>query len=211
MYKRMIAATTAMLLAGSASAATLINGSFETSTLDPGVFTTVDSPSTIIDGWTVTSGSIDYIGNYWVASDGNRSIDLAGNAIGSIAQSFDTIIGQSYTASFDLSANPDGGAVARNLLVSIDGGGPLLFTHPGGNSNGAMNWLNNSFTFTATNASTNLAFATDGSSNGFYGAALDNVLLSAVPEPAAWAMMIGGFAIVGGTVRRRRRSSTALA
>jgi len=28
--------------------------------------------------------------------------------------------------------------------------------------------------------------------------------LAAVPEPAAWSMMLGGFALVGGTLRRRR-------
>jgi hypothetical protein len=27
--------------------------------------------------------------------------------------------------------------------------------------------------------------------------------IDAVPEPASWAMMIGGFAIAGGVVRRR--------
>jgi hypothetical protein len=38
--------------------------------------------------------------------------------------------------------------------------------------------------------------------------ALDNVVLNAgaVPEPATWTMMIGGFGIVGGAMRRRRIS-----
>lgn len=211
MYTRITAATAALLLAGSASAATLINGSFEMSSVDPGVFTTIDSPSTAIDGWTVTSGSIDYIGTYWAASQGIRSIDLAGNAIGSIAQSFDTVIGQSYTVSFDMAANPDGGTAPRNLLVSIDGGGPLIFTHPADGSLGAMNWQANSFTFVATGTSTNLAFSADDSSAGFYGATLDNVLVSVVPEPAMWAMMIGGFAVIGGAIRRRRRTAVSLA
>lgn len=31
--------------------------------------------------------------------------------------------------------------------------------------------------------------------------------VAAVPEPASWAMMIGGFGIVGGAMRRRRRMS----
>lgn len=34
---------------------------------------------------------------------------------------------------------------------------------------------------------------------------------AAVPEPAAWAMMIGGFGVVGGSLRRRRSVSTRLA
>ncbi len=32
-----------------------------------------------------------------------------------------------------------------------------------------------------------------------------NVLTGAVPEPATWALMIGGFGLVGATARRRRR------
>jgi len=31
-----------------------------------------------------------------------------------------------------------------------------------------------------------------------------------VPEPATWAMMIGGFAMVGGVIRRKRRSTTVV-
>ena len=32
-----------------------------------------------------------------------------------------------------------------------------------------------------------------------------------VPEPAAWAMMIGGFGLVGGTLRRRQRTTVTFA
>ncbi len=33
---------------------------------------------------------------------------------------------------------------------------------------------------------------------------------NAVPEPASWAMMIGGFGLIGGTMRRRRRAAAAI-
>ena len=36
--------------------------------------------------------------------------------------------------------------------------------------------------------------------------AAEEIALAAVPEPASWAMMIGGFAVVGGAMRRRRVS-----
>lgn len=39
-------------------------------------------------------------------------------------------------------------------------------------------------------------------SSGDIGATLN---ITAVPEPASWALMIGGFALVGGAVRRRQR------
>ncbi len=32
-----------------------------------------------------------------------------------------------------------------------------------------------------------------------------NPVTGAVPEPATWAMMIGGFGMVGGAMRRTRR------
>ncbi len=40
---------------------------------------------------------------------------------------------------------------------------------------------------------------------------VDNIAFSsAVPEPASWAMMIGGFGLVGGAMRRRPRHSTTV-
>jgi hypothetical protein len=38
-----------------------------------------------------------------------------------------------------------------------------------------------------------------------------NANLSAVPEPAAWAMMIAGLAMIGGLLRSRRQTGSALA
>ena len=42
------------------------------------------------------------------------------------------------------------------------------------------------------------------SSNGSRILELDAVGIAAVPEPATWAMMIGGFGMLGGTLRRRQ-------
>lgn len=39
---------------------------------------------------------------------------------------------------------------------------------------------------------------------GSYGGNLTFTPAAAIPEPAAWAMMIGGFGVVGATMRRRR-------
>lgn len=38
----------------------------------------------------------------------------------------------------------------------------------------------------------------------------DNLSTAAVPEPAAWALLIGGFALTGATLRRRGRAVRAL-
>ncbi|NJC34910.1 hypothetical protein GGR88_002424 [Sphingomonas jejuensis] len=39
---------------------------------------------------------------------------------------------------------------------------------------------------------------------------IDDLAVSAVPEPATWAMMIGGFGLVGGAMRRRRSVGTTV-
>jgi choice-of-anchor C domain-containing protein len=193
-------------------AATLItNGSFELGNTS-GAFSTVTAGGTDITGWTVDSGSVDYISSYWAAADGIRSIDIAGSAIGSLSQSFATTAGQSYSVSFDLSSNPDLSG-PRDLLVSIDGGAPSVFTHPGatGKDAAGMNWTAQSFTFLAGGPSTTITITTNGTAQGVFGAALDNVAAIAVPEPAAWALMLAGFGLVGGAMRRRQRSRTVLA
>ncbi len=53
----------------------------------------------------------------------------------------------------------------------------------------------------------------DGAGSDNIGVIIDNVVLSTptVPEPASWAMMIAGFGLVGGAMRRRTRVSFATA
>src|SRR5258706_10464977 len=68
-----------MSLAGSTFAVTgITNGSFEDGTPSANPFDTVLAGDPAIAPWTVDSGSIDWIGSYWPASDGLRSIDLNG-------------------------------------------------------------------------------------------------------------------------------------
>jgi hypothetical protein len=49
------------------------------------------------------------------------------------------------------------------------------------------------------------------SSNQISDFAPDNALLSSVPEPSVWAMMIAGLVMVGGAMRLRRRQPRAVA
>ncbi len=202
----------ALAITSPAFSATLItNGSFELGNTS-GAFSTASAGSTDITGWTVDAGSVDYISSYWAASDGVRSIDIAGSAIGALSQSFATTAGKSYLVSFDLSSNPDLSA-PRDLLVSIDGGAPSIFTHPGatGKDAAGMNWTSQSFTFLAAGPTSTITFTTNGTAQGFFGPALDNVVAAVVPEPAAWALMLAGFGLVGGAMRRRGSSRSVLA
>ncbi len=53
-----------------------------------------------------------------------------------------------------------------------------------------------------TSGTMQLAFWTTSADN--IGPILDNVLVTQVPEPATWAMLIAGFGLVGAAARRRR-------
>lgn len=200
-------ASTVALGATSANATvSIVNGSFEAASFDPGTFTTLGMGSTAITGWVVGGLGVDYIGSYWQAADGNRSIDLSGNDKGSISQMLTGLtIGQLYSVTFALAGNPDGGGSTKVAVASDGGSQSSVFNFlQGGNTKTNMGWVDQTFNFTATGTSANLTFSA--TQNDAYGPALDNVRISGgVPEPAVWMMMIAGFGLVGATLRRDRR------
>ena len=104
------------VLCGAAHAAPFQNGSFETGPT-PGGYVTLTAGDTQITGWTVTGNSVDYIGSYWPAADGSRSLDLSGNAAGGVAQAFDTVAGHTYRVGFALAGNPDCAPTVKTVQV----------------------------------------------------------------------------------------------
>jgi hypothetical protein len=47
--------------------------------------------------------------------------------------------------------------------------------------------------------------------SGYMGGTFNYAIKDAVPEPASWALMLGGFGLVGGVMRGQRKSTRALA
>ena len=152
---------------------TVSNGSFESGT-DPGVFTLVEVGDTNIDFWSVDSGSVDYVGTYWTASDGARSIDLNGDDPGEISQTIATVAGNDYVVLFDMSRNPvDDKTVSMDVSAAND---TSSYTYNTSNTTLDMKWEEKSFSFTATAATTTLTFDSTTSDGGqSIGPALDNV------------------------------------
>lgn len=67
----------------------------------------------------------------------------------------------------------------------------------------SMLLLGGSHTLTVTY---DIAAASTGTPAGYSGTLTLSPLSGAVPEPASWALMLGGFGLVGGTMRSRRRA-----
>jgi choice-of-anchor C domain-containing protein len=209
-----MAATLALAGAAQASSNLVTNGSFEAGSPQPGNggFATLGAGSTAMAGWTVTGDSVDWINGYWQASDGTHSVDLNGLGVGGVSQTITTVAGQTYLLTFDLSGNPDSAIATRTLQVTAgDASDPFAFAM-GGNSHGAMGWLGQSLTFKALSNSTTINFASTSGDNCCWGPVLDNVSVSAmggVPEPATWALMLGGFSLAGVALRRRSLATVA--
>lgn len=207
-----VAAFISAVSPASASVNLLTNGSFETGTYVNGGsnFETLFGGSNAINGWVVNSGSIDWINTYWGAGAGNFSVDMSGNGAGSISQSFNSTVGQTYNVSFMLGGNPDGGPTVKSIDVFINGELHTFTFDTTGVSKNAMGWQTFSFNFTSNTAIQNLTFASSGESP--WGPAIDNVSVSAVPEASTWMMMLIGFAGIGFiTYRRARKLPVAFA
>jgi choice-of-anchor C domain-containing protein len=174
-----IAVLASLVLAGSALAAFAgaTNGSFETGSSDPGSSVQLNAVSTAITGWTITTGSVDWIGTYWTAQSGARSLDLSGGGAGAISQTLATKIGKNYDVSFYLAGNPVAAPAVKTLTVSVTGGALVTYTFDTtGRSVGSMGWTAKSYSFVATSTSTVLTFTSLTNTNA--GPALDNVVVT---------------------------------
>jgi choice-of-anchor C domain-containing protein len=166
------------------------------------------------DGWSIGGGGIDYIGSYWAPAGGTHSIDLNALTAGSIFQTISTVVGQAYEVSFDLAGNPDSAPVVKLAIADATGlpGAAYLFDTTGKTKTN-MGWTQLTYDFTADSTSTTLTFS-NSNQTGFktpYGAALDNISISAVPEPATWAVMLIGFGGLGAAMRSRRSRRAVVA
>ena len=166
----------ALALSGGALAFTgVVNGSFEDGVYSGGAGRhTLTAGATALTGWTI-AGSVGWIGTYWQPADGSKSIDVNGDAAGSISQSFATTVGKTYVVRFRLSGDP-GSAGVKTLTVAATGTASANYTFDTtviGNTLADMKWQSKTYSFVATVASTTLTFSSP--TAGVFGPALDRV------------------------------------
>lgn len=198
-----------LVLGGTAQAQALVNGGFE---LPSGTaYASLPGNSTVIAGWKTVNNGVEWFNPsayYGIgsANEGAMVVDLANYVYtgGGIAQSFATVVGQTYNLSFSLGTHQlygrDGTA---HFDVSVAGnsiGYDIVNASP------VIAWSPKSLSFLATNALTTLTFSNN-QNPYLHFAYLDGVSVSAVPEPESYALLLAGLAMVGVLARRRLAST----
>ena len=139
-------------------------------------------------GWTETNSCCYY-------SDGDGFHEGAVGDSGYLSQTFADMIGGSLTLDFDY------GGGSNYQYVIFNG-----LTVPGSYVANPSGYQHYTFSLGAGSGSDTLTFAgrNDPSYNTL--AHVSVTQTAAVPEPASWALMLGGFGAIGGAMRSRRKT-----
>ena len=232
-----IAAAASLALGSAAQAANLVvNGDFTQLSNGVGQF----DLNTTATGWSGNNG-YNFVmslanqptpGRYgnltlWDAADGgantwNGSAAGSGNfaaldgdfEVQKITQTIHGLtVGDQYNLDFNYAfAQQHGynGATLQNLTVALGGQSSTTSTFSVAN-HGFTGWQSWGGVFTATSSSETLSFLAHGNLPVPPFALVSNVSLTAVPEPATWALTILGIAGLGAALRLRRRQGLAVA
>lgn len=212
------AAVSGAALAGSAAHATqlLTDGSFEDPAIGGGNYTypgqsdgTIPQIGATQGGWTfdgaaivgATGGNAWYGGSAPAGQDGDQFAALQG--LSTISQTF-TMMGSTLNLSWIAAGRPFMGCCNgdQNYNVTLNGASLGSFSTFSGEAFTAQSLVVGGLT---DGASYTLAF--QGAVNGDQTAFIDQVSATgAVPEPAAWALMIVGFGGAGALLRGKRRT-----
>jgi len=173
-------------------------------------FGTISSGGTLASGaWTVTTGSVDEINDYWQAPTlGGGSVDLDGFfQRGGILQVIAPSAGN-YRLTFFMSGNPDGGSPLKGLTASAGLTSQDFFYTTGSNSHGNMQYAFESMLFSTAGGNIDLSFTSLDAANSAFGAAIGGVSVTAVPEPLTLSLFGAGIAGIAG-LRRRKKAAQA--
>lgn len=189
-------------------ATTLIDGSFETKGATTPVtdycydgFATGGGPACAASPWqgggVIISASVPWGGT--AAVDGTYYGFVQSTE--TLSQTFSATSTTGLVATW-LDANRTNNGGIQSYTVSVTHGVNVFNLGTFSGTAGQFNAKSSSAFGVTAGESYTLSFT--GLSNEDRTAFIDNVSLTAVPEPTAWAMLIAGFGLVGGAARRRR-------
>lgn len=186
----------------------IVNGSFESPAIASGDLAFLSTfPGPDLSGWFTPAVEVrnNLVG---AAQEGSNFVELDVSSNSWIAQSFATTAGQAYNLSFWYSPRAGVASSSNGISAFLNGDEEVTLSGNGTNHNGNV-WANFNTTFIAGPGSvTSLAFLAVGTSDGL-GGSLDNVSVTAVPEPETYALLLGGLALVGFSARRRSEKPKA--
>ena len=208
------------LCATGAGAAAIVNGGFEADAASVPAAGVYLGP---ITGWNGPFGYLESAGYYSATPPEGRIFALVGGGIDGppyhLSQTITGLTsGSRYTVKFSLASEDfiipgtieqvnvwmsTGSASASQIFSApvssntISGGPGPLWDH----------WAAFSYSFVASAASATIDFQQTAATSGSGDTGLDDLSIFAsggVPEPASWALMLGGFGAMGAALRRRR-------
>jgi choice-of-anchor C domain-containing protein len=205
--KYFISGLTGILCLFSASAAELFHSSFESPSA--GSLYSVLGAGQTVDGWTVEAGTIEIVGTYWVAAEGNQSIDLSGifDQAGTIYRDVPTTPGASYVLKFAFAGNAEDAAIKEAKVFWDDSEVADLTVDTTGRSFSNMGWTYYQYTLKATKDVTRIRFQS--LTFNALGPVIDDVSLSDVTPPVKLtANMFAGVWLEGAPGTRQQLQFT---
>ena len=158
------------------------------------------------EGWTATAGpgiEVQYNNVAGAPLSGHNLVELDSSGNSRMSRNIDP---GTYTLTFYYSPRPNVPAASNGIDVLLNGVSIFNVTGNGGATTG---WVLQTVNFGAPVASV-LSFAATGTSDSL-GGYIEDVRLRGVPEPATWAMMLAGFALLGAAIRRKRQPTVTFA
>jgi choice-of-anchor C domain-containing protein len=175
-------ALTIVLCSCAAFGAGFTNGSFEINNncdAPAGGWRLLAAGSTCITGWVIAAGSVDYSNGLWMASNGIRSVELNGDSVGGISQTFDTLPNHSYRVTFDMAGNVAGPPVVKTMMVNAAGTSQAYSFDSTGKLYTNMGWAARTFTFNSdSSGSTTIQFMSTSTADPRTGPVIDNVVVT---------------------------------